>query len=865
MLHHRTVHPADERRIAEKICVHLQDVSVSTVCKYRCASVRRTIQGGLFSMKKWTRALYQPNLPLYGSTRVTCSPEHIAISKKAAREGMVLLKNENHVLPLAAGSHIALFGKGTFDYVKGGGGSGDVTVPYIKNLYDGFLEHPDLVCVDQRTADYYRKYVDQQYAEGGVPGMIAEPELPDDLVRTAASTCDTAIISISRFSGEGWDRKSEFGSPEPGPNDDAVLIGILNRLFQHSDFYLSDAEKAMVQKVTAAFHRVVVVMNVGGMVATDWCADDPAISSVLMAWQGGMEGGPAAAELLLGLDTPSGKLSDTFAARLEDYPSSEGFHESTTHVDYTEDIYVGYRYFETIPGAREKVVYPFGYGLSYTTFSLTGAEGKLISDSDSTGKISDACVRVSVLVTNTGSSAGREVVQLYFSAPQGLLGKPARQLCAYHKTRKLQPGESELVTLTVPVKSLASYDDLGHVQKSAWVLEKGTYRFYLGTNVRSASPIDDFLTLDENVIAEQLTSRMAPTQLSRRLLADGSYENLPQGTPNDPNENRLESLPRELIDGCEPETRSLPHSFTSWAPGAKHDLPQLIDVAEGRMTLDDFIDRLPDTTLASLIGGQPNRGVSNTYAYGDQQEYGIPGITTADGPAGLRLLPEVEVKTTAFPCSTLLSCTWDPEITYEVGRAGGEEVKENNIGAWLTPAVNIHRSPLCGRNFEYYSEDPFLAGKQASGMVRGIQSNHIAATVKHFALNNKETNRKNSDSRASERAIREIYLKQFEIIVKEAHPWSIMSSYNIINGHRASEDSDLLIGILRGEWGWDGMVTTDWWTYGEQYKEAAAGNDMKMGTGYADRIMTALEKGYITRDVLETAARHILTLILRID
>lgn len=813
-------------------------------------------------MKKWTRALYQPNLPLYGSTRVTCSTEHIAVSKTAAREGMVLLKNENHVLPLTAGSHIALFGKGTFDYVKGGGGSGDVTVPYIKNLYDGFLEHPDLVSVDPGTAEYYRSYVTRQYAEGGVPGMIAEPELPEDLVRTASSTCDTAIISISRFSGEGWDRKSEFGSPELGPRDDTRLIGVLNKLFQHSDFYLSDAEKAMVRKVTAAFRRVVVVMNVGGMVATDWCADDPAISSVLMAWQGGMEGGPAAAELLLGLDTPSGKLSDTFARRLEDYPASAGFHESTTHVDYTEDIYVGYRYFETIPGAKEKVVYPFGYGLSYTSFSLTGARGELMADTD---QIADGQVCVTVLVTNTGSRAGREVIELYCAAPQGLLGKPARQLCAYHKTRKLQPGESELVTLMVPVKNLASYDDLGHVQKSAWVLEKGTYRFYLGTDVRSASPLSDFLALKENVVAEQLTSRMAPTQLAHRLLADGSYEDLPQGTPNDPNENKLGRLPYELIDGYEPETRYLPHGFTSWAPGAKHDLPKLIDVAEGRMSLDDFIGKLPDATLASLIGGQPNRGVSNTYAYGDQPEYGIPSITTADGPAGLRLLPEVEVKTTAFPCATLLSCTWDPEITYAVGRAGGEEVKENNIGAWLTPAVNIHRCPLCGRNFEYYSEDPFLAGKQAAGMVRGIQSNHIAATVKHFALNDKETNRRDSDSRASERAIREIYLKQFEIIVKDAHPWSIMSSYNIINGHRASEDSDLLTGILREEWGWDGMVTTDWWTCGEHYKEVAAGNDMKMGTGYADRILTALEKGYITRDVLETAARHILTLILRVD
>jgi beta-glucosidase len=238
---------------------------------------------------------------------------------------------------------------------------------------------------------------------------------------------------------------------------------------------------------------------------------------------------------------------------------------------------------------------------------------------------------------------------------------------------------------------------------------------------------------------------------------------------------------------------------------------------------------------------------------------------TTDGPAGLRIQPQVGVKTTAFPCATLLACTWDPDVAEKVGIAGGEEVKENNIGVWLTPAMNIHRSPLCGRNFEYYSEDPYLTGKMAAGMIRGIQSNRVGATAKHFALNNKETNRKNSDSRASERAIREIYLKAFEIVVKESQPWSIMTSYNIINGRRASENEDMLEGILRGEWVFDGMVTTDWWTYGENYKECKAGNDMKMGCGYPERVLSALEKGAITREELEKAAKNILGLILRID
>ena len=293
--------------------------------------------------------------------------------------------------------------------------------------------------------------------------------------------------------------------------------------------------------------------------------------------------------------------------------------------------------------------------------------------------------------------------------------------------------------------------------------------------------------------------------------------------------------------------------------------PPLIDVAEGKLTLDAFIAQLSDEDLAWLLGGQPNVGVANTYGYGNLPAFGVPNAMTADGPAGLRIQPQVGVKTTAFPCACLLACTWDEAVTEAVGRAAGEEVKENNIGVWLAPGVNIHRNPLCGRNFEYYSEDPLLTGHLAGALVRGVQSNGVAATAKHLALNNKETNRKECDSRASERAIREIYLKAFEIIVKEYDVWSIMTSYNIINGHRASENADMLNGILREEWGFEGLVTTDWWTYGEHYKECAAGNDVKMGCGYPDRLLAALEKGVLTRAQMELAARHILGLILKLD
>ena len=292
---------------------------------------------------------------------------------------------------------------------------------------------------------------------------------------------------------------------------------------------------------------------------------------------------------------------------------------------------------------------------------------------------------------------------------------------------------------------------------------------------------------------------------------------------------------------------------------------KLQDVAEGKISLEDFVKALPAEDLAALLGGQPNMGLANTFGYGNNPVYGIPNIMTADGPAGVRFHPGLGVTTTAFPCATLLASTWDPQVVYEVGEAAALEAKENNIMVWLAPGVNIHRNPLCGRNFEYYSEDPLLAGKQAAALIRGVQSQRIAATPKHFALNNKETNRRNCDSRASERAIREIYLKQFEILVKESRPWSIMSSYNIVNGVRASENKDLLTHILREEWGFDGMVTTDWWTFGEHYKEVAAGNDMKMATGFPDRLLAAMEKGALTREDMEKAAVNILRLILRVE
>ena len=819
-------------------------------------------------MIKWQRSIYQPNLPLgENGERVTACKEHKLLSKEAAKEGMVLLKNNNKLLPLSQGAKVALFGKGTIDYVKGGGGSGDVTVEYTVNLYEGLKQLKDRVSVYEELADFYKKNIKEQYDKGIQPGMTVEPALPEELCKGARAFTDTAVISICRFSGEGWDRKSKYDK-----NTDE------NNIFEDGDFYLTHGEKAMVEKVKEYFPNIIVVMNVGGMVDTCWFKDDEAIQSVLMAWQGGMEGGSAAAELLCGIGCPSGKLSDTFARTLEDYPSSYNFHENDKYVDYTEDIYVGYRYFETIPGAYEKVNYEFGFGMSYTTFRveeksvrtilLTEAGNEVWITEKNKSAVNEKGVREGIQfiveVTNTGDVSGREVVQIYAEAPQGRLGKAKRSLVAFKKTRLLKPGETQILTLNVKLYDFASYDDLGKTAKSAYVLEEGEYCFHTGTSVRNTRKSAFIYKVDKDTVLKQLSSKLAPAALKHRMMSDGAFEELPQSEPNNPDSNELPFMAKEPLDGMTPAVRSL-KGHILWGWRYKEGIKPFTEVAEGKLSVDEFIKQLTDEELAVLLGGVPNTGVANTCGFGGLPEYGVPSVMTADGPAGLRIWEECGVCTTAFPCSTMLACTWNDEIVYEVGRAGAREVKENNIAVWLTPAINIHRSPLCGRNFEYYSEDPFLTGKMAGALVRGIQSQHIAATVKHFALNNKETDRKNSDSRVSERAAREIYLKAFETIVREAKPYAIMSSYNIINGHRASENKELLTDILRGEWGFDGMVTSDWWTFGEHYKEAAAGNDVKMALGEPERLIMAKEKGLLTREEMEVSGKRVLELILKID
>lgn len=775
-------------------------------------------------MAKWQRFRYYPVLPLGEDGKIiTGCQAHIDLSREAAAEGMVLLKNEGNLLPLQKNTKAALFGKASVDYVKGGGGSGDVTVKYVRNLCEAMemKQVEEKISVFAPLHNFYRENVAQQRKDGKQPGYTVEPEIPGDLLKDAAKSCDTAIISICRFSGENWDRKGE-------PND--------------GDFYLSLEEQKMVADVCAAFENIVVVLNVGGMVDTSWFIREPKIKSVLLAWQGGMEGALAQADILCGDVNPSGKLTDTFAATFDDYPSSYNFNESPDYVEYTDDIFVGYRYFETIPGAAERVNYPFGFGLSYTTFQLDCGNCKTESDK----------ITVQILVTNTGYRAGKEVVQLYSSAPQCRLEMPKYELRAFQKTKLLQPGEAQQITLTVNTDDLAVYDE----KQAAYVLPAGKYGIFVGNCIRSVDQVGVYGNPEERIVC-QLQNRCVPQKLSKRMFADGSYGELATGeytpvyeNPQWPEKNRWNAQ------------HILPDANGVVLPKEKMHFNK---VGRGEATIAEFIAEQSDDELITLVGGAPNQGCADTRGIGGLYCSGVPAVMTADGPAGLRINADRGVKTTAWPVATLLACTWDPELLYRVGQAAALEVKENNFGMWLTPAINIHRSPLCGRNFEYYSEDPLVSGKLAAAMVRGIQSQNISACVKHFCCNNKETNRKKSDSRVSERALREIYLKGFEIVVKESNVWAVMTAYNLLNGTYTSESKDLLTGILRQEWGFDGLVMTDWDNLAEQYREILASNDLRMPNGNPKRLQAVLAEGLITRQDLEVSAARVLDYLLRLE
>lgn len=890
-----------------------------------------------------------------------------SLTRQAATEGMVLLKNNENVLPLKSDDTVAIFGKGQINLIKGGTGSGDVKVAKVVNLLEGLEEKAaeGKVKIYEPLATKYKDSV--SYDQNG--NIVISYNPTDEDITAAAAATNTAIYVITRNSGEGGDRSSSDG-----------------------DYKLSQEESRMINKLgRLGFSNIIVVLNIGGIIDTTTILSYPQVKSILLAGQPGQDGGLAIADILVGDVTPSGKLSDTYAKSFLDYPSSANFNESQDYVNYTEDIYVGYRYFETFDPNYDKVNFEFGFGLSYTTFEF----------SDVNIAVEDEKVNISVKVTNTGSYNGKEVVQVYYSAPQGKLGNPAKELAAFAKTTTLAPGKAEVVTMSFDIDDMASYDDNGKVQKSAYVMEAGDYNIYVGNSIRNAGQAGVRYTykVEETKIVEQLTEQMAAKLLPERLLGDGSYENVYDesgiatelgdsliriegedyytkhrhaddafdstgtkavlkvnssgdsnryatyavdvatagdytmklgvgyvGNPienavsfyvNDKKQNGLtvnltkgdnlwnpyetEGVTMHLDEGLNfikvefvdkivvhlDYLTIAPAGFESTASAASAgavsaavaSLPSTDAVSQpsaGKIMFDDlmedpslmeaFLDQLNVYQLIDLLhgrSGENEKTYSDTGIFGGLDDYKIPFVQTADGPAGIRMK---DMNATAFPVETTLACSWNTELLYKVGEAMAEEAKKYDVDIWLSPAVNIHRNPLTGRNFEYYSEDPYLSGMMASAIINGVQDNGIGVMLKHFVANEKETNRVYSDTRVSERALREIYLTPFKIAIDNANPWIIMSSYNKVNGVYTAANKELLTNILRDEWGYEGLVSSDWWNTSVAYKELLAGESLKMKTidsGNAQSILGAYTAGILTREDLEWNAQKVIEVVMK--
>lgn len=751
--------------------------------------------------------------------------KYLETSARAVSGGIVMLKNDG-ALPLKQGGTAAVFGRIQLHYYKSGTGSGGmVNVSKVIGITDGLLDAG--YKLDEQLLNAYREWDEQNPFDhgegwGGEPWSQKEMPLTDELVGGAASRADAAIVIIGRTAGEEMDNKLEKGA-----------------------FLLSDLEEDMLRRVTSAFDKTVVLLNTGGLIDMSFMDRYP-VSAVMYVWQGGMVGGAGTAAVLTGEVSPSGKLPDTIAYEISDYPSDKFFGSGDMDC-YGEDIYVGYRYFETF--AKDRVRFPFGFGMSYTSFDIAASDFKLDGDK----------VTGSVNVKNTGSTPGREVVQIYCSAPQGKLGKPARVLCGFDKTRTLQPGESQTLSFEIPLESVASYDDSGVTgHKSAWILEQGGYVFYAGADVRSASEAYS-LTLPETVV-RQCKSALGPLTAFKRMVNSGGkpeFEDVPLTGEAFPHDHA--KLPAEI-----PQTgdRGI----------------RLADVVNGKNTLEEFTAQLTDYDLSCIIRGEgmgsPKVTAGTAAAFGGVSDtltaLGIPCACCDDGPSGMRL--DCGTKAFSLPNGTLLASTFDRPLMTELFTFMGLEMHTNQVDCLLGPGMNIHRHPLNGRNFEYFSEDPYLTGEMASAELAGLHSTGAEGTIKHFCGNNRETRRHFLDSVISERALREIYLRGFENAVKKGGAKSVMTTYGQVNGVWTAGNYDLVTGILRDDWGFDGFTMTDWWANINRRGKAPdksdfaamamAQNDVYMvtadGAACNDNTLDSLKSGELTRGELQRNAMNIL-------
>lgn len=763
--------------------------------------------------------------------------KYLDTAAKMVSEGIVMLKNDNNALPLDTDKEVAVFGRIQFHYYKSGTGSGGmVNVTKVVNILDGLIDNG--VKVNEKLLDIYRKWdkenpFDLGEGWGGEPWSQKEMPLDEGLVKETAKSCETAIVIIGRTAGEEQDNRLEAGS-----------------------YLLSDDEIEMLTVVREHFKKVVLLLNVGNIIdMTDINRIAP--DAVLYVWQGGMTGGKGTADVLTGKVSPSGKLPDTIAYKASDYPSDANFGREKNRDIYAEDIYVGYRYFETF--AKENVLYPFGFGLSYTAFEIKTEKAE----------ITEGAVKLSVSVKNIGSYKGKEVIEVYCEAPQGRLGKAARVLCGFEKTRELVPQEEQVVEIAVDIAKLASYDDSGVTgNKSCYVLEAGEYKFYVGSDVRSAEYACSF-EQGENLVTERLTQSLAPVESFERIkpvCEGGAFSIGREAVPVskvDESARRLEKLPKEI-------------AYTG-DKGIK-----LWDVKNGKNTMDEFIAQLSDYDLSCIIRGEgmgsPRVTAGTASAFGGVSEnlngFGIPAGCCSDGPSGMRL--DCGTKAFSLPNGTMIASSFNKELTSELFAFMGLEMAANKVDCLLGPGMNIHRHPLNGRNFEYFSEDPFLTGKMAAAELKGMAGAGVTGTIKHFCANNRETNRHFIDSVVSERARREIYLKGFEIAVKEGGASSVMTTYGRVNGLWTAGNFDLNTVILREEWGFKGFTMTDWWAnINVRGKEpdktdfaamARAQNDVYMvcpdGEKNDDNTLAALENGGIERCELQRNAANICGFLL---
>ncbi len=769
--------------------------------------------------------------------------KYAAKARQAVAEGIVLLRNEGGVLPLAAGSRIALFGRSQFCYYKSGTGSGGmVNTAYVTGIREA-LEKDGRFILNAELEKIYETWLEEHPFDTG-EGWAREPwfqeEMPvsRELAESARMESDTAVIILGRTAGEDKDNLAQEGS-----------------------YLLTRVEEEMLETVCGMFERTVVLLNVGNIIDMKW-VEKYSPKAVLYVWQGGQEGGSGVLDVLSGDVCPSGRLSDTIAWDIADYPSTKNYGNAAGNF-YAEDIYVGYRYFSTFE--PEKVVYPFGFGLSYTDFDIRAEVDGTLTEG----------ITVRAQVKNTGSRAGKEVVQVYCQAPQGALGKAARVLCGFAKTGKLSPGESQELSIRFSLSCIASYDDSGATgYKSCFVLEPGEYVFYVGGNVRDARRSGSYVVCGDTMVLEELEEALAPVAAFERMKPgrqkeDGAYEITWQQVPLrtvDPGQRRLENLPPEAV-------------YTG-DRGYK-----LTDVEAGKVSMKEFLAQLTDEELCCLVRGEgmcsPKVTPGTAGAFGGVTEgllhYGIPVGCCADGPSGIRM----DCGTIAFamPNGTCLACSFNEKLSEELYEWEGLELRKNQVDTLLGPGMNLHRNPLNGRNFEYFSEDPLLTGKMAAAQLRGMHKYNVTGTIKHFACNNQEHSRSLADSIVSERALREIYLKGFEIAVKEGRARSVMSTYGPVNGLWTAGNYDLLTTILRGEWGYDGILMTDWWAKANDEGASAsirnmaamvrAQNDLYMVTGDSlsnsndDNAEEELKKGAVTRGEFVRNAANICRFLLQ--